>query len=101
MPILLGTAFGRAPTDFDDAPRHLIVVAIDSAAPFPDALRQHGVYFDHLYATGAGRSRMLEAVLHGMPPLPGPPRNTAFLSACRRCHVLTGLDFDDFVTQPT
>jgi hypothetical protein len=76
MPILLGAAFGRAPTDFDAAPRHLILVAIDSAAPFPDALRQRGVYFDRVYATGAGLSRMFEAVLHGMPPLPGPPRNS-------------------------
>lgn len=67
------------------APRHVMLIIEESFAgdtwwdvearrkfmPNFDRLRDEGVYFDRLYATGTRTTRGLEALLHGYPPLPG------------------------------
>lgn len=39
--------------------------------PHFDRWRKKGVYFSHLMATGTRTTRGVEAILHGVPPLPG------------------------------
>ncbi len=78
---LLGAAFGRSSTHYDDEARHLLVIATAPDAVWRRprhgddealrAIRSQGVYYDQMYATGFGMRRMVDGVLRGLPPLPG------------------------------
>lgn len=66
-------------------PKHVLLIIEESLAgpnwwdeerrarymPNFDKWRKRGIYLDHLMATGTRTTRGVEAVLHGVPPLPG------------------------------